>query len=182
MSDPAVSAAQAPALTAVPRVGQGFDIHPFSADPARVLVLGGVSIPGHPGLSGHSDADVISHAVSDALLGAAGMGDLGTMFPASDPALSGADSLQLLAQVVQRVGAAYLIGNVDATVICEKPRLAGHISEIERTLAGTVGAPVSVKPKRAETLGALGRAEGIGCLAVALLVAHPTPQPGGASS
>jgi 2-C-methyl-D-erythritol 2,4-cyclodiphosphate synthase len=152
----------------MPRVGLGFDIHPFTDDPARRLILGGVTLEG-PGLEGHSDADVVAHAVADALLGAAGLGDLGTMFPASDPSLAGADSLQLLAQVVAAVSAGHEIGNVDATVILEAPRLAPHRQAIEARLSGVVGAPVSVKPKRAEDLGALGRREGVACLAVALV-------------
>jgi 2-C-methyl-D-erythritol 2,4-cyclodiphosphate synthase len=152
----------------MPRVGLGFDIHPFSDDPTRRLVLGGVTLDG-PGLDGHSDADVIAHAVADALLGAAGLGDLGTMFPASDPSLAGADSLVLLAQVVAAVTATHEIGNVDASVILEAPRLAPHRAAIEARLTDVVGASVSVKPKRAETLGALGRGEGVACLAVALV-------------
>jgi 2-C-methyl-D-erythritol 2,4-cyclodiphosphate synthase len=152
----------------MPRVGLGFDIHPFTADPTRRLVLGGVTLDG-PGLDGHSDADVVAHAVADALLGAAGLGDLGTMFPASDPALAGADSLVLLARVVAAVTATHKIGNVDASVILEAPRLAPHRVAIEARLTAVVGAPVSVKPKRAETLGALGRREGVACLAVALV-------------
>jgi 2-C-methyl-D-erythritol 2,4-cyclodiphosphate synthase len=152
----------------MPRVGLGFDIHPFTADPTRRLVLGGVTLDG-PGLDGHSDADVVAHAVADALLGAAGLGDLGTMFPASDPALAGADSLVLLARVVAAVTATHQIGNVDASVILEAPRLAPHRVAIEARLTAVVGAPVSVKPKRAETLGALGRREGVACLAVALV-------------
>jgi 2-C-methyl-D-erythritol 2,4-cyclodiphosphate synthase len=152
----------------MPRVGLGFDIHPFTRDPTRRLVLGGVTLDG-PGLDGHSDADVVAHAVADALLGAAGLGDLGTMFPASDPSLAGADSLVLLARVVAAVTAAHEIGNVDASVILEAPRLAPHRAAIEARLTDVVGAPVSVKPKRAETLGALGRSEGVACLAVALV-------------
>lgn len=152
----------------MPRVGLGFDIHPFTDDPGRRLVLGGVTLDG-PGLDGHSDADVVAHAVADALLGAAGLGDLGTMFPADDASLAGADSLVLLAQVVAAVTAGYQIGNVDASVILEAPRLAPHRAAIEARLTSVVGAPVSVKPKRAEALGALGRREGVACLAVAVV-------------
>jgi 2-C-methyl-D-erythritol 2,4-cyclodiphosphate synthase len=152
-----------------PRVGMGFDIHPFSGDPGRRLVLGGVVFDGGPGLDGHSDADVVAHAVADALLGAAGLGDLGSMFPASDPTFTGADSMALLAQVVEAVVAAHQVGNVDASVILEAPRVAPHRAEMERRLSAVVGAPVTVKPKRAETLGALGRREGVACLAVALV-------------
>ena len=152
----------------LPRVGLGFDIHPFSSDPSRRLVLGGVTLEG-PGLDGHSDADVVAHAVADALLGAAGLGDIGTMFPASDPSLAGADSVALLARVVAVVTADHEIGNVDASVILEAPRLAPHRATIESRLTAVVGAPVSVKPKRAESLGALGRREGVACLAVAVV-------------
>jgi 2-C-methyl-D-erythritol 2,4-cyclodiphosphate synthase len=154
----------------LPRVGLGFDVHPFSDDPGRALVLGGITIEG-PGLAGHSDADVVAHAVADALLGAAGLGDLGGHFPATDPTLSGADSLDLLARVVAMVTEHHQIGNVDATIIAEVPRLAPHLSAMQDRLSAVVGVPVSVKPKRAETLGALGRQEGMACLAVAIVAA-----------
>ena len=152
------------------RVGQGFDIHPFSDEPDRPLVLGGVTIEGAPGLGGHSDADVIAHAVADSLLGAAGLGDLGSLFPASDPTWRSADSLRLLGVVVERVGeGGWSVANVDCSVVAETPRLAPHIAAMEERLTGVVGAPVTVKPKRAEALGALGRSEGIACFAVALI-------------
>jgi 2-C-methyl-D-erythritol 2,4-cyclodiphosphate synthase len=152
------------------RVGQGFDVHPWSDDPARPLVLGGVVIPGERGLAGHSDADVVAHAVADALLGAAGLGDIGAHFPDTDPRWAGADSLTLLAHVAGLVRAeGWSIGNVDTTVVLEAPRLAPYKAAMEERLAGVVGAPVSVKAKRAEGLGALGRGEGVACLAVALL-------------
>ncbi|MBV9661883.1 MAG: 2-C-methyl-D-erythritol 2,4-cyclodiphosphate synthase [Acidimicrobiales bacterium] len=151
-----------------PRVGQGFDVHPFTDDPDRRLVLGGVVLPG-PGLAGHSDADVVAHAVADALLGAAGLGDIGTHFPDTDPAYAGVDSMELLARVVLSVTASHHIGNVDITVILEAPKLAPHRADIQRRLEDVVGAPVSLKAKRAESLGALGRREGVACLAVALL-------------
>jgi 2-C-methyl-D-erythritol 2,4-cyclodiphosphate synthase len=150
-------------------VGLGFDIHPFTDEPGRPLVLAGVTIEGR-GLAGHSDADAVAHAICDALLGAAGLGDIGSHFPDDDPAYAGADSTRLLAEVVQTVTARWDIGNVDATVVIEAPRLAPHREEMERRLAGIVGAPVSVKAKRAEALGALGRREGVACFAVALLV------------
>lgn len=152
-----------------PRIGHGFDIHPFTDDPGRRLVLGGITIPG-PGLAGHSDADVVGHAICDALLGAAGMGDIGTHFPDTDPAFEGADSMELLARVVSGVTTSWEIANVDTTVVLEAPRLAPHREEIQQRLQQVVGAPVSVKAKRAEALGALGRREGIACFAVALLV------------
>jgi 2-C-methyl-D-erythritol 2,4-cyclodiphosphate synthase len=154
--------------TLTPRVGTGFDIHPFSPDPTRRLVLGGVMLDG-PGLAGHSDADAVAHAVADALLGAAGLGDIGTMFPASDPGLAGADSMVLLARVAAVVTADHEIGNVDVSVILETPRLAPHRAAMETRLSEVVGAPVTVKPKRAEGLGALGRREGVACMAVALV-------------
>jgi 2-C-methyl-D-erythritol 2,4-cyclodiphosphate synthase len=150
------------------RVGQGFDIHPFTDDPDRALVLGGARLEGR-GLKGHSDADVVCHAVADALLGAAGLGDIGTLFPDTDPSLSGADSLVLLARVVEKISARWRAINVDCTVIAEAPRLAPYREAIEKTLAAAVGAPVSVKAKRGEGLGALGREEGIACIAVALI-------------
>lgn len=150
------------------RVGQGFDVHPFSDDPSRRLMLGGLHVEGR-GLRGHSDADVVCHAITDALLGAAGWGDIGTHFPDTDPRLEGADSLQLLAQVVQELASSWRPVNVDATVLAEAPRISPHRDEMQRRLAGAVGAPVSVKAKRGEGLGAIGRAEGIACLAVAML-------------
>jgi 2-C-methyl-D-erythritol 2,4-cyclodiphosphate synthase len=152
------------------RVGQGFDVHPWSDDRGRPLVLGGVVLPGERGLAGHSDADVVAHAVADALLGAAGLGDIGTHFPDTDSRWLGADSITLLGHVVGLVRAAgWSIGNVDTTVVLEAPKLERHKSAIEERLAGVVGAAVSLKAKRAEGLGALGRGEGVACLAVALL-------------
>ena len=152
-----------------PRVGLGFDIHPFSGDPDRRLVLGGVDL-GAPGLSGHSDADAVAHAVADALLGAAGLGDIGEHFPDDDPAYAGIDSMELLGRVVLTVSSHYEIANVDVSVVLEAPKLAPHREEMQRRLGEIVGAPVSVKAKRAESLGALGRREGVACFAVALLV------------
>jgi 2-C-methyl-D-erythritol 2,4-cyclodiphosphate synthase len=152
-----------------PRVGLGFDIHPFSEEQGRSLVLGGVNL-GPPGLAGHSDADAVAHAVADALLGAAGLGDIGEHFPDDDPAYAGIDSMELLGRVVLTVSTHYEIGNVDVTVVLEAPKLAPHRDAMQRRLAEVVGAPVGVKAKRAESLGALGRREGIACFAVALLV------------
>ena len=153
------------------RVGIGFDSHRFSTDPARRLVLGSVKLEG-PGLEGHSDADVVIHAVADALMGAAGLGDLGSMFPASDDRWKGADSSDLLARVVVAVvGAGWRVANVDCSVVLEAPRLARYVAEMGRRLSDLVGGPVTVKPKSPEGLGALGRAEGVACWAVALLVA-----------
>jgi 2-C-methyl-D-erythritol 2,4-cyclodiphosphate synthase len=155
-------------------VGQGFDVHPFSEDPDRPLVLGGVPFPGERGLAGHSDADVVAHAVTDALLGAAGLGDIGQHFPDTDPAFANADSIELLRRAVADVRASgWEPGNVDCTVVLEAPRLAPRRAELEARLSDAVGAPVTVKGKRAEGLGALGRAEGIACLAVALVSREP---------
>lgn len=152
-----------------PRIGMGFDIHPFSDDPDRRLVLGGVVLDG-PGLAGHSDADAVAHAAADALLGAAGLGDIGTHFPDDDPAYEGVDSLDLLGRVVLTVSGHFEIGNIDVTVVLEAPKLAPYRQAIEARLTEVVGAPVSVKAKRAESLGALGRGEGVACFAVALLI------------
>lgn len=155
------------------RVGLGFDVHPFSADPTRRLVLGGVHLPGERGLAGHSDADVVAHAIADALLGAAGLGDLGQHFPDTDPAWAGADSLAILAGVVRLLaGAGWSVGNVDCTVVLEAPKLAAHRDAMVANLTAVVGAGVSVKATRAEGLGAIGRGEGVACWAVALVEAR----------
>ena len=152
------------------RVGHGFDVHRFADDGDRPLRLGGVELPGERGLAGHSDADVIAHAVADALLGGAGRGDIGQLFPDSEPAWAGADSMALLARVVALVtGDGWVVANVDATVVAEAPKIAPHRAAIEQRLSAAVGAPVTVKGKRAEGMGALGRQEGIACWAVALL-------------
>jgi 2-C-methyl-D-erythritol 2,4-cyclodiphosphate synthase len=151
------------------RSGLGFDVHAFSSDEDRPLVLGGVQFEG-PGLAGHSDADVVAHACADALLGAAGLGDLGSHFPDDDPAFADADSIALLAEVTERVRAAgWQPVNVDCSVVLEVPRLAAHREDMQRALTSAVGAPVSVKASRAEGLGAIGRGEGIACWAVALV-------------
>ena len=153
------------------RVGQGFDVHPFSDDPTRTLVLGGVVFADSPGLVGHSDADAVAHAITDALLGAAGLGDIGQHFPDTDPQWKGADSMRLLAATVALVAAdGWTIANVDSSVVLEAPKLAPHRQAMVDSLTAVVGAPVSVKAKRAEGLGAIGRREGIACFAVALLV------------
>ncbi len=153
------------------RIGQGFDIHRF-ADDDRALVLAGVRIAGERGLHGHSDADAIAHAVSDALLGAAGLGDIGQHFPDTDPQWKDADSMHILRQVVAKVNAAgWQVGNVDVNVICERPKIAPHRDAMQANLAAVVGAPVNVKGRRAEGLGSIGRVEGIACLAVVLLTA-----------
>ena len=152
------------------RIGHAFDIHPFSEDPDRALVLGGVTFPGEMALHGHSDADVIAHACIDAILSPAGLGDIGRLFPDTDPALAGADSMVLLAEALRQLhGLGGSVVNIDVTVVAERPKLAPRKAEIEQRLTVAIGAPVTVKGKRAEGLGALGRAEGIACWAVALI-------------
>lgn len=155
------------------RVGQGFDVHRFSDDPQRTLILGGVRFSDVPGLAGHSDADVIAHAVADALLGAAGLGDIGTHYPDSDSRWKNADSLTLLADAASKVRAeGWTVGNVDCSVVCEIPKLAPHRAEMQNNLTRAAGAPVTVKGRRAEGLGALGRQEGIACWSVAVIHRH----------
>lgn len=155
------------------RVGQGFDIHRFADAPieGRILILGGVSFPGEPVLMGHSDADVIAHAAADALLGAAGLGDIGQHYPDTDPAWKGADSLAILRDVAHKVtGAGWRIGNIDCSVVCESPKIAPARDEMVSLLSAAAGAPVSVKGRRAEGLGAIGRREGIACFASAVII------------
>lgn len=149
------------------RVGHGFDSHPFGDDPSRPLMLGGVAFDSDLCLVGHSDADVVAHACADALLGAAGLGDIGSWFPDDDPAHAGADSIDLLRQVVAAVSdAGWRAVNIDCSVVAEAPKLAPHRSAMQARLSGTVGAPVTVKGKRPEGLGPV---DGIACWAVALL-------------
>lgn len=151
------------------RVGHGFDVHQISGDPERPMVLGGVRFPG-PGLVGHSDSDVIAHACCDALLGAAGLGDIGSHFPDTDDAFEGADSVELLRTVaIELAEAGWSVANVDCTVVCDRPRIAPHRDEMQHLLSVAAGGPVTVKGKRPEGLGALGRQEGIACWAVALI-------------
>lgn len=153
------------------RIGHGYDVHKLV--PGRELILGGVKLDHPTGLLGHSDADVLTHAVMDALLGAAALGDIGQMFPDSDPQFAGADSLALLERVAARLHAAgYRVGNVDATVIAQKPKLAAHIPRMRENLARAMGVDpgqVSVKATTEEHLGFTGREEGIAAHAVALL-------------
>lgn len=146
-------------------VGIGYDSHRFAE--GRRLVLGGVEVDHPRGLVGHSDADVLTHAVIDAILGAGGGGDIGTMFPDDDPQWQGADSIDLLRTVVGTIAGA--IVNVDATVICEEPRLGPYKAEMERTLAAATSARVSVKATTNEGMGWIGRGEGIACMAIALV-------------
>lgn len=148
------------------RVGQGFDIHRVGDDPQRPLLLGGCEFSGLPGLVGHSDGDAVAHAIADALLGAAGLGDLGSWFPDTDERYAGADSIELLRSVAGAVLAdGWTIGNADCSVICETPKLAPRRADMESCLGAAIDAPVSVKGRRPEGLGALGRGEGIVCLA-----------------
>lgn len=152
------------------RVGQGFDVHPFVDDIDRPLVLGGVTFESPRALRGHSDADVIAHACTDALLGAAGLGDIGTLFPDTDETYAGADSIGLLAEACRRVrDAGWEPGNVDVSVVTDHPKLAPHRDEMQARLSAAVGAPVTVKGRRPEGLGALGRGEGVAAWAVAVV-------------
>ena len=153
------------------RIGIGYDIHRFQE--GRPLVLGGLTLPGETGLGGHSDADVVLHAVIDALLGAAGMGDIGQRYPPDDPAYAGADSRRLLAEVRAALeDAGYRPQSVDATVIAERPKLAPHLPRMRQAIAEALGldpARVNVKATTNEGIGAIGRGEGIAAIAVALL-------------
>ena len=153
------------------RIGQGWDIHALV--PGRKLVLGGVEIEHSSGLLGHSDADALTHAVIDALLGAAALGDIGRMFPDTDPRFAGADSMQLLAQAAQRVREqGYEIGNVDSSIIAQAPRLAPHLPAMTARIAKALGiaaSQVNVKAKTAEKLGPVGQGAAIEAQAVVLL-------------
>ena len=155
----------------MPRVGEGWDIHALVA--GRKLIIGGVHIPYHLGLLGHSDADVLLHAITDALLGAAGLGDIGTHFPDNDANFKGADSRVLLHEAAGRVRAAgFEIGNVDSTVIAQAPRLAGHIADMRACIAQVLGvqrAQVNVKAKTAENLGPVGEGLAIEARAIVLV-------------
>ena len=153
------------------RVGIGYDIHRFQK--GRPLILGGVEIAGETGLGGHSDADVLLHAIMDALLGAAGLGDIGCFFPPDDSTYAGADSRQLLAQTSQMIAqVGYAVWSVDATIIAERPRLSPHIRSMRQRIAGTLDldeSRVSVKATTHEGIGDIGRGKAIAALAVAVL-------------
>ena len=153
------------------RIGHGYDVHRLVE--GRPLILGGVTIPYEKGLLGHSDADVLLHAVSDALLGAAGLGDIGKHFPDTDPQYKGADSLELLKVVISRVKEkGYRISNIDVTMIAQKPKLRPHIEAMEQNIASAVGIDfdrVNVKATTEEQLGFTGTGEGMRCHAVCLL-------------
>ncbi len=157
------------------RIGNGYDIHRFAE--GRKLILAGVHFEGEMGLAGHSDADVVAHAVIDALLGAAGLGDIGTHFPPGDPGYTGADSIELLREAAGLLArAGWRPVNIDATVIAERPRLAPHSTAMRVNLAqaaGLAAEAVSIKAKTNEGLGALGAGEGIAALAVALIERLP---------
>ncbi len=160
----------APRPPARSRVGLGFDVHPFGEEGDRPLVLGGVVFEGERALVGHSDADVVAHAAAEALLGAAGLDDLGTQFPDTEPAWKGADGLVLLATVGRLVRqAGWAPANVDCSVVLDAPRLAPRRGQMQQRLGNAVGAEVTVRGRRTEGLGALGRGEGIACWAVALI-------------
>jgi len=154
------------------RVGIGYDSHRFA--PRRPLILGGVLIPSKVGLAGHSDADAICHAITDALLGAAGLGDIGEMFPDTDPANKDRESIGMLEAAVRRISSAgHAVGQVDVTLIAEIPRLAPHRDKIRARLAAALGidsSNVSVKGKSNERMGWIGRSEGLACIAVATLI------------
>ena len=153
------------------RIGQGFDVHALVA--GRPLIIGGVTIPHERGLLGHSDADVLLHALTDALLGAAGMGDIGRLFPDTDQEHAGADSRVLLREAWARVrGAGWRVVNVDATVICKAPRILPHAPEMVANIAADLGMDpdaINIKGKTTEKLGFTGRGEGIAAQVVALL-------------
>ena len=153
------------------RIGHGYDVHKLVE--GRDLILGGVKIPHHLGLLGHSDADVLLHAVSDALLGAAGLGDIGRHFPDTDPKYKGADSLKLLENVAEKVrGAGYRVSNIDVTMIAQKPKLKDHIPQMQANIAAAVGIEITrinVKATTEEKLGFTGTEEGMSCHAVCLL-------------
>ena len=154
------------------RIGHGYDVHRLV--PGRKLILGGVEIPFERGLDGHSDADVLTHALMDALLGAACLGDIGLLFPDNDPQCKGISSLLLLEEVVRRVHAAgFAVGNADITVLCQRPKLRPHIPAMQERLRALLGTQaVNVKATTEEGLGFTGSGEGIACHAVCLLEEH----------
>ncbi|MBO0351151.1 2-C-methyl-D-erythritol 2,4-cyclodiphosphate synthase [Phormidium pseudopriestleyi FRX01] len=157
------------------RIGNGYDIHQLVSD--RPLILGGVTIPHELGLLGHSDADVLTHAIMDAMLGALSLGDIGLYFPPSDPQWAGADSLKLLAQVNQLIRErGWEVGNIDSVVVAERPKLKPHISAMRDRLAQVLnieGDRIGIKATTNENLGPVGREEGIAAYAVTLLVTQP---------
>lgn len=153
------------------RVGQAFDIHACSEDPDRRLVLGGVTFADAQGLAGHSDADIVAHVCADAILGACGLGDIGQMFPDTDPGLAGADSIELLRLAAAAVHAeGWRVGNIDCSVVLDGPKLSPVKDEMQHNLSDAAGAPVTITGRRTEGVGALGRGEGIAAWAVALVL------------
>ena len=154
------------------RVGQGFDVHALV--PGRPLIIGGVTIPHQAGLLGHSDADVLLHAITDAILGAAGLGDIGHWFPDTDPAHAGADSTVLLARAAGGArDKGWVLGNLDATIIAQAPKMAPHLPAMKQRIAEAIGCDLdrlNLKAKTSERLGYVGRGEGISAQAVVLLV------------
>ena len=158
------------------RVGQGFDVHRYSDDPERALVLGGVRFDGERGLHGHSDADVVAHACVEALLAGAGLPDIGQMFSDSDPAWAGADSIALLRLAADSVcDAGWDPVNLSCTVVLDSPKLAPHREAMQQRLSAAAGAPVTVTGRSTEGVGALGRAEGVAAWAVALVARRSDP-------
>jgi 2-C-methyl-D-erythritol 2,4-cyclodiphosphate synthase len=153
------------------RIGQGLDVHAFAA--GRKLVLGGVEIPHHKGLAGHSDADVLLHAICDALLGAAGLGDIGQHYPDTDPQFSEIDSRRLLRDVAKKLaGLKFKVVNIDATIVAEAPRMSPHVTRMTGNIAADLGiapAAINIKATTTEQLGFIGRGEGIAAMAVALI-------------
>ncbi|HUH06521.1 MAG TPA: 2-C-methyl-D-erythritol 2,4-cyclodiphosphate synthase [Egibacteraceae bacterium] len=160
-------------MIAGPRIGQGIDVHPFAASSDRPLVLGGVLFPGEPGLAGHSDSDVVLHALADALLGAVARGDIGERFGVADPAFADVDSRVFvdgaLADVLE---AGWTVGNVDLTVVAQRPKISPRRAELVASVAGILGVSpdaVSVKASTTDGLGFIGRGEGIACFATVLV-------------
>jgi len=156
------------------RIGQGYDVHALAA--GRRLIIGGVDIPYERGLAGHSDADVLLHAICDALIGAAGLGDIGAHFPDTDPRYKGADSRELLRTVARLIASnGYAVANLDSTIIAQAPKMAPHIAAMRENIGADLGIDprcVNVKAKTAERLGALGRGEGIAAQAIVLLASR----------
>ena len=148
------------------RIGQGFDVHQLV--PQRPLIIGGVTLPYEKGLLGHSDADVLTHAIIDAILGAAGLGDIGQLFPETDPQFKNANSVNLLTKVNEKVGrSGFTIGNIDCTILAEEPKMSPYLAEMKKNLAAVT--QVNIKATTMETMGFVGKKEGIGAIAVALL-------------
>lgn len=167
-----------PAMKAKFRIGVGYDAHRLKK--GRKLILGGVHIPHEKGLDGHSDADVLVHAIIDALLGAAGLGDIGSHFPDSDPALKGISSIELLKQVGGMINAEGLeVGNIDATVVAEKPEIAAHSEKMKKNIAAALKSQqsaINIKAKTTEGMGFTGRQQGIEAHATALLAVKTKPK------